>query len=723
MLAKQALLNVKKVTKAIVLIVLVFLGIHEHGLAVINCSTKDSTILLTSPNGTINNTTAITNFNGKINVPATVGTTVTGSALGFASGQIQTQNGQSGFFSGAIDPASSTKLTLSGSQSLYINDGNCSQGVNVSGASNKLYIGTSYSGSIVLANSGASLSISSKCPISNSIALGGGTLTLASSLVFDSTFGPTGGGTILLNNNSLTLDQFALTTAITIKGPGAVFLRGNNSTTAIITIDNTLGPVAIYGPGNLFLSASAGAISVIGAGRTFIKALTISNISTAATNNISVAAVSELEFEDCALELVANLTFSSGKIFFSKRNFLACPSTFVLVAQNAGTIIFVGAGELLYERYGAAALYPLTIASSGQVIYDPLAIVQPTVVTNGAAGIAGPAGTAGTVEASSSITANTTLTRDYNLQSTSTFRYRNTTPGTPRTITLNYSNFAMYFNYSTSPYMTIDQNTSARFQNVFIYGFDNALCSFGASSSLFFLDNTYLCFTKDTKILSTDMPWTIGGNVFIDGNGFVFNLANASNLIVSSTASKTVTMSNMIFKPLHPTAYQQTLSTNVTVFQDMDIYIPSSGFNMTNGNFNIRGTVRFLASGQTSATDTRTVTLSSAGNLVIESGAKLIIGPGVTFEYTPNIGGNTVPQAKAHVVMTDLSSTLELDNCIISSQSPGIGLYSGRLVIKNLVKLNIATSVSGSEAEFGPNMIVEVCPSSKLLVQGSLTIT
>ena len=238
-----------------------------------------------------------------------------------------------------------------------------------------------------------------------------------------------------------------------------------------------------------------------------------------------------------------------------------------------------------------------------------------------------------------------------------------------------------------------------------IYKDQDSLQLMGLSDTQFVMNNGLLIQGK--RLLFT-------GENILNGNGNVLTLNDDDITTLIPDSNSTLHVKNITIDQVHASNIANTDMSSTITLEDLTLILDGN-FSFTLGQVDIVGTVNIIGGGHT-------LTWESDQELTIGTESKLILGPGVTFDYDP--AGNS----RNLLVFTDSSSELVLSKgSILNAGTSGINLTKGTLRVNANATLSAESSGSGTEIRFGDNssatndMKVEIGSSIELQVsQGAL---
>jgi hypothetical protein len=116
----------------------------------------------------------------------------------------------------------------------------------------------------------------------------------------------------------------------------------------------------------------------------------------------------------------------------------------------------------------------------------------------------------------------------------------------------------------------------------------------------------------------------------------------------------------------------------------------------------------------------RTFTFSSAGNLIIKSGATLQICDGATLFYNGNPSGNELAASgKRHLVFEDLTATLHFLDGNLNAGNKGIMLESGNLIFEGMCSITTSFGYN-KQVVLSSAVQAKILDGSRLEVYGKL---
>lgn len=712
---------------------LIFLAIStSENNAAISFANTTSTFTLSGANASLSVDTPMTGFNGVLNVTNKTNSSITktaaGNTIAFANGgSIMFNNAAAGgnsitnyTFDGVLDSViggGTNTLTLAGTNTINANFGTIGEAFAISGTGNCINGMVSLNNAIALTNAGTSLSIGLEGKLNQSITLNGGTLTLTKDLALKDGVFILGTGTIDVGNYSLKLPYEGASvwsSAITWQNANDVTI--SRYTTLNSTWNFNGGTNNLNGGGSI-LDLSGGGTLNVGAGATLnIIGVHIKGLGSGG-GNITINATGNVNLVNTTLELVGNYALSAGTMTVVGANCrLIAPNGFVINVTNSGTSFRVNQTQLRYNALDGVNAVPivatapalLTLLNGGSIMADYIGAT--TGINYGLATGSG-----------NNIT-NTSL----QLNSGTTMNFTNATPASPKAMTFDGQGNYLDFTNSTGTPLKLAANVTLTMQNVIIHNFNPSQISYGGAgptlAKIVFGNNVSLYYNQDTVFDSYANVIFNGSNGVIDGGGATLSV-NASQ-IQQTGAGNTLTIRNAKIKCEAVNSIVCGTATSTINLQNVTLAMTSLGFTWSTGHLNITDNVTILGSNASSSSGTSVFTFASKGLMTVTTNSTLNITKYTTFTYNPDITSDAgvIATQKRHFVMADTSSTLNLDNCTISTGTIGLALDHGNLYVNGATTFNITTSAN-AQLDLGSNCIVTVAPGANLIALGPIKYT
>lgn len=297
-----------------------------------------------------------------------------------------------------------------------------------------------------------------------------------------------------------------------------------------------------------------------------------------------------------------------------------------------------------------------------------------------------------------------------------------------------YIQFPVPFS-STGP-VIINSGTHVEFTNTVFKDFDPSYITTSGTGTFKFGDGCRIELATNCDLNQT---WSFIGNATIDGQGAQLNINSIPNGIVIDR-DKTV-----IFEEIRLSGIQNPLDqsdrgalnligeNSIAQFRNSQILL-TGNYTFSEGKMKFYEDVDILGLGHI-------FTYSSRSQSTIEADARLTIDRGVTFSYeadlrltSDNWDSTTYVASRNRLKLNDASATLRLNGCTLWSTHTGLCLDVGHLIVDDKVLLKSVAAIeegipnpgpwevkaTGEEAEFKNNLTIEVLAAATLDVDGHL---
>lgn len=254
---------------------------------------------------------------------------------------------------------------------------------------------------------------------------------------------------------------------------------------------------------------------------------------------------------------------------------------------------------------------------------------------------------------------------------------------------LNGSTWYIHFSRADEPLLFIDPGKTVTLQDIVLKDFLPEYVSFGdENSQLVFGSGTTLELADDVTLLQR---WLFSGNATIKGFGNTISLSTGSMLDVFGSTE--LTLDRVKFCGLSSDKIRCRTNDGSIVFDDVELGL-ASDYTFSYGSILIKNDVEISG--------TNSFIYSSVRTSTIDSCSQLRIDHGTTLSYAPQTSNRDL------LFMTDATSRLYLDGCMLYSTPTGIRLNNGRVFIDNYVTLSADGQVLSEAIEFGDSLMVDV---------------
>lgn len=691
-------------------------------------TSQSSTLKLSGASAKLELDTPYTGFDGTLDITnksatSLVGTTPATDTLAFSDGILQSGSSRRAYLTGTMQlDGAADKLILDTGQKLEVENGTISEEIEVKNGGNSIKGTPVFSSAVVLENASAALSIGIFNKLTQNITLNDGTLTLDEDLSLGDNVLISGDGTINLNNKTLSLPRVVSTPwtgTQTLQNANDIELNGYTTFNGTWNLSGTVS--RLNGNGNILDIGGGGTVAIPAAHTLYMTDVHIKDLGALGGSITFADDTSILRLSNCVIELAGNFTLDAGKITVEGNN---C----VVIARNGNQFLVddgplgtttptleVDGVVLLYDPLGTSPVEPDPFVESNDGV---ISLINDGVIrTNFAADAASPS-----IEYVLANPTDNILTGSHILSSEATITFKNSTPGTPKAMTLDGQGNWIQFNYQTGQHLILEENITLTLKNIELKDFDPSLISFAGAgatkSKLEFGDNAQLSLSKDQTI-GTD-AWTFTGNGTLLGNGHTLTLT-ASDMLTIDNASKTLKIKDAKIATTAADGLHCLNDDSIIRLQDSEISMDQAGLTFDTGNIEVEGFSSILGAVNNATTGTSEFSFDTKGSGTILSGATLKIGRGAKFTYDADVTDDAGDPAveKYHFTLTDPSSKLWLDTCFFESGANGFALDHGTLYIDGKVDFTI-NAAAGAEVEFGSALNVEIAPAGILEVDGTI---
>jgi len=247
-------------------------------------------------------------------------------------------------------------------------------------------------------------------------------------------------------------------------------------------------------------------------------------------------------------------------------------------------------------------------------------------------------------------------------------------------LTLNGSTWYIHFSRANEPLLYIDAGKTVTLRDVVLKDFHPDYVSFGdVNSKLVFGGGTILELIDDFVLTH---QWTFTGDCKI--KGFETKITLGSGGIIDVYDSSSLTLEDLTISGLSALSNNMRCRTN-----DGSIIIKDSELAMSDDYAFTIGSMRFEHDAR--LTGTKVFTYSTSMTSTIASESMIYVDHGTTFKYDPPVANRYL------LYMTDTTSKLNLNGCVLYSTPTGLILKRGMVLFDNYVTLS-AEGLLQSEA-------------------------
>lgn len=313
-----------------------------------------------------------------------------------------------------------------------------------------------------------------------------------------------------------------------------------------------------------------------------------------------------------------------------------------------------------------------------------------------------------------------TIKRNIDLAEESVINIKNSTPESPKAVTLDFSGQIIFFPDTGSNLINLDPNVQLKVENIVLFEYNPKLISFGdESSTLEFGNNTKIRFFEDITISSDDKAWNFVGDGEIVGSDSTLILDGSQKITVGGSSTLTLKSLRIIAK--NADSIKALDSNSKIVFENSVLIFEGNGFEWSLGDIDVKGDLRLIGGDPTTIDAYVPFTFSSTGFLTVLTNSRLIVERFVEFIYkaNPSQDNGLLFAQKRHIKLADPTATLELNGCILHSTTTGLALDYGQLVIEDKVTFLIdGNVVQKNEAEIGSGVSLFVRPAAIFDIRG-----
>lgn len=694
--------------------------------------------------------TAMTGFNGTLEIDTNSATRVQGSSITFSSGFLE-EGTSSALFTGVYSPTGTDSILLQGSHRLRALPGTILPSITISGSSNSIEGSPLFTGAITLTdlNTSVTLAISSK--FNTSIAFNNGTVVLGNSLELDSDTLFTGAGNIDFGLRTLMLPGRDVTWTSTLSMINASLqLAGPfklNGTwcfgSAGFGSAQTMSRSIVDGHGEVLDMSMAGTIWVRAGHTLEISNCVIKGLGTIGAANTGAASglgfflmedqYSTVSFNNCTLILGANYTLTQGKFCFYGEDTIVQTGNYTFSADNHfnGAAIKIDNCSLNYNT--------LTYPDNSNIIQpDGVSVVS---VNNGVVRSANAIGAL--------YVDNAFYQQLRNENITSANRVLNFRGNNASNMTWNGGGCAVQFARGTgqAASLVVAAGKTVTFENVVLKDFSSACCSLGANAALVFGNGVTIELGANEDL---SMTWSFTGQTtasIIRGVGNNLNLGSLSTNYVgisvgvgsaAATSSTTLWLNDVHVVGLQGGVNLDNFVTANTTYSTNRAYIASrnlircvnygdvinlrnsdislaGNYTLTAGSINIYNDVAIKGQGYTFA-------FSSNGTLAVQSASTLLVDRNVTFSYdSSGLGARGAAASKNQLTMADVTSRLFLNGCTFYGTATSPRLQTGTLVIQDHVTLQSEGTVDANSIVVTSGLRTEILAGAIFDVFGAVS--
>ncbi len=631
---------------------------------------------------------------------------VSGGSIYFKNGVFDVA-GKEIQFTGTYDPNSG--------QQVHLGDGN---GINNAfGVTDKRFLIASNStvgvwGSpileqdIYLTDTSSVLELGIQSKLTSNIFLNGGTLLLKDDLSLSKGSRFLGSGTIDVNGKTLRISGESVSDSdIIFKNVNDIVLMSNLDLSNKLVFYGAGGTSKVTGNGYGVTFNGTGGVSVGPDHVLYLTDLYLRNFAAGMNQGyFDIDPTSTIVLQNCKIELAGNYDHDKGTILCRGGHSKLKSNGFSFNVNGSQAFIEIDGTVLEYDTDGGYDGFPFSFTNSA---------VQKRYVNNGAI-------RAADARSSLLLSSSTDLKRDYLLADDSVIRIENPNPGSLLSVVLDFAGHTVFFPNSGSELLSIGQNVNLTFQNVILNEYNHSAVSYeNTNSSMNFGLGTRIKLTEDVVISAADRSWNFIGSGEIVGSGSTLVLDGSNRLTVKGFSSLTLKNLRIDCRAIDALACLDQASK--IIFENCMLVIGNSGLAFNVGSIDVLGLLE-VCGGDTSSVDGLSkLTFSSKGQFRVLSKSKMVINRGVEFEYKadPSGDGTNTFATKRHFVLSDSTSTLQLDGAVLHSTTTALALDYGRLIIDDVVKL-IVDGTGAESCDLGLALDLTIRPGATLELDGQV---
>ncbi len=653
--------------------------------------------------------TAITGYDGTLQVADDAVSRVQGSTITFNNGFLESGT-LNALMTAQYDPTGADTIKLLGNNSLRCDTGTVLTSITASGLGNLISGQPQFTSSLVLTDSNTELQLSIQNQLNQNITLNGGYITLVDSLHLQDGVQITGVGRIKFNNNTLHFPG--------LKSTWNTFLYMDNPNDIELHSDLTLNTTWVFGPANgtsqingngYALDMSSGATLWIRSGHGLaMNDLHIKGLGMGYGWILFEDQNSTVSLSNTSWQLESNLTITTGMVYVNGDNCNIITSDKLLQFSLLGTLsvdnVVLYYGPLQSPDINNILPYPTndnTNNSAPNVNLVNGGLIRPGLSTGD-----GHGGDITLLVSTYTLLNNEDLGNNRVLQVTGNYP-------TVSTVTINGAGYHFQLPRTTSPVINIANNITAVFTNVVLRDLQPQHFALGTGSKLIFGASTSIELGTDIDV---NMSWTFnGGTSRIYGKGNDMNLSNQYAILVNPSTTLQIQDTRVTGVGGNTAADISRLrATSATsrIEAANSQFVMSEDFTFSSGYFDFDQNVKIEGSGHKWR-------WKSSKDMTINSQATLMFDRETIFSYE-SADTSTVTN-RDHVIMADTTSRLYLNGCTLDSTTTGLKLQTGVLVIDDKVTVENQSPISTFGNFFDNGMDVEVLAGATIDVQGFLT--
>jgi hypothetical protein len=661
------------------------------------CTSRDSRIKVTDPSSQFIINTAITGFDGTLEVVDTSANRLQGQTITFNNGHLESGTLHA-FFKGKYDPASTDSLKLEGSHRLRCDSGTVLPAVSVSGSSNTIEGSPLFSGAITLADSSSILNLGLQTKLNQNIVLNTGKIVLNNVLELgdDVTIG--NDGTVDFNAKRLALPSKDSTWSTTLYFDNAsdLVLNGKTTLSGMWVFGPSDGSSVMNGNGNVLDMTLGGTIWVRSGHGLALTDVTIKGLGHDRGWFLLEDENATLSLVNVTLALDESYTITQGQMYVYGSN------SHIITADKYLT--FNQSGKLKIDR--AAFIYdPLNTSTTTKNVVPYEEDDTNLYLLNGGRLRAQPDVVA-EVASEATLTyddANNALVKNQDLSSSHKITFRGNASST---VSLDGAGFICQMPRAATAVIVVSDNKHALLSNVVLKDFSPAHIQIGTGASFRFGDDVYIQLADNASDLT--YTWSFDGNSTIDGRGKSLTLAGNDSIRVND--HRTLTVKDTVLHGVKTIndgigrIYGVDPSSKI-ILDDVTMYLDGT-YNYSHGALDINNNVKIRGNG-------KTIAYTSTTALTINSNSQLFCDRGVTFSY------DSRSAAQDKIVFTDASSQLYFNASTLHVTNTGLHLQTGAVLFDDKVTVSAeATQYTNEAVRFNSNLKAYILAGASLNVLG-----
>jgi hypothetical protein len=657
----------------------------------ITCSSPESRIRVVETNAKLSIGTAITGFNGTLELVDASADRISGQPITFAKGNLETGDLHA-FFTGKYNPTGTDTIALEGSHRLRAAPGTVLPTVTVSGSSNKIEGAPIFSSAITLADGSAAVAFALQNKLNQSVTLNSGTVSLNDSLSLADGVYLSGAGSLTFNGRTLNLQaaDSTWTGTLTVTDDADLTLNGDTALSGQWTFNAQNGQSIVNGNGNVLDLTNNGTLHIAANHTLVLTDLTLKGVgSSSGAGFISFAdANSTLSLVNVTVELAEDWNLDEGVVYVLNSN-----STVITGGRKVNV---VGGGKLKVD--GVALGYdPLTTPDVGNVpgTHDGTNIF---LLNNGT--VRSVAGGSSDLYLDA---ATNTLLKNEEFGSNRKLYFRGTDAGGAN-VTLDGNGFAIDL-ARVAGQIDVANGKNAIFTDCVLRNFNPAYVTLNGSGTIKFAADVVIEFSENCT-LSKSLPFD-GGSSTIKGNGCTLTLSHADSITVA--ANTTLALNDVKLAGVTSNLMRNLASTSKIEMRNAHLGL-TGDYTFGTGAIDVYEDVSVAGNGHK-------FVHTSPNALTIKTDATLMMDRGTTYSYNSTVGDSTW---KSKLAFQDASARLFLNGCTLHSTYTGIKLETGTVVIQDKVTAKSEATLDNQAMAFDNALTVEVLAGAMLDVDGRI---